>query len=213
MRIFNFLFGPKNQPKGISKESSDENVPSNIIQNIEIVENKISIEEKAFGENIIFQTHQGHNVSAREFFLESFDMKYKQFIIQQDNIIGYLKCDSNYGHNDECKIRLVANTKGPLPPFLPFREQAIEYFYNIWPQSNKIKCYYCHAEKTFPIDIIKMQKLIIFMQIPYKKEIVGWRVSEVNSFVGTGSPVDYAEGWGGNKQYLWQSITDKKITC
>jgi hypothetical protein len=213
MGIFDFLFGQKNKKKGTSKKSYDENLSLNMIQNIEILENKISIDDKYFGDKIKFTTDQSKYIGARTFFLESFDMNYKQFIInERDSIIGFLKYDL-YEPGYESKIDMVPNIKGDLPPFLPFIEQAIGFFHNSWPQSIKIKCYFCHVEKTFLIDIIKVQKLILFMEIPYKKEIIGWRVSEVKSFMGTGSPVNYAEGWGGNKRYLWQNIFDKKIAC
>jgi len=109
------------------------------------------------------------------------------------------------------------------PQFAPSLEEAIDWFFGksypndgyrltSWGKSSKMKCTFCESMVIFPFHIKKIERLTIYWQHIDLREIVGWRVSEVESEFGNGIPTKYFTIRGDHPVIKWD-ILRKKILC
>jgi hypothetical protein len=94
----------------------------------------------------------------------------------------------------------LLNENPPKLHFAPVEDQAITWFtgrnlpkdgyYNIfWGEEVNFQCSVCQKEIKLPLNITKVEKLVVFTNIPMYMEIVGWRVIEVAcDLLGPGYP-------------------------
>ncbi|MFA5109915.1 MAG: hypothetical protein WC443_00765 [Desulfobaccales bacterium] len=87
-----------------------------------------------------------------------------------------------------------------LPQFSPSLQEAVDWFTGRkhpkdgyltiwWGDKVTYKCSICGAERVVPLRITKVERLTVVSAIPEHREIVGWRVIEVESeLTGTGFP-------------------------
>ncbi len=87
-----------------------------------------------------------------------------------------------------------------LPQFAPSLQEAVDWFtgrkdpkdgYNTiwWGDKVTFTCAVCQAKRTVPLQISKVERLTVVGTIPVHREIVGWRVVEVESeLTGKGFP-------------------------
>ncbi len=87
-----------------------------------------------------------------------------------------------------------------LPHFAPSAREAVDWFIGRkhpkdgyltiwWGDQVTYKCSICGAERIVPLRINRMERLTVVSAIPEHREIVGWRVIEVESeLTGKGYP-------------------------
>jgi len=109
------------------------------------------------------------------------------------------------------------------PQFAPSLEEAINWFigkgfpkdgdrHTSWGKSSQEKCAFCERLVSLPFHIKKVDCLIIYSQVPDHNEIVGWRVSEVDSALGIGIPTKYFTIDKDHAVIKW-TPSKKKIIC
>jgi hypothetical protein len=108
--------------------------------------------------------------------------------------------------------------------FAPSREQAIAWFRGksvpkdgygtiIWGEKVMYHCRYCGNFKQFPLKISKVERVVVFTNLPHYREIVGWRVIEVdNEILGMGIPTKILEIHKTVPIIKWQS-QKKRYVC
>jgi hypothetical protein len=94
----------------------------------------------------------------------------------------------------------LLNEALPKTHFAPTLEQAIGWFrgksapkdgYNtiVWGEKARYQCKFCENVKQYPLRITTVEKVVVCTALPHYREIVGWRVLEVeNEELGPGIP-------------------------
>jgi hypothetical protein len=107
------------------------------------------------------------------------------------------------------KIRFDINL---LLSYQPSFERAL----NDWPDwRNKqhFKCIYCGHEETLPVKVTKVERLVVYGEIPAYKEVVGWKVSGAECKVAKCFLIDHTQG-DRTPIYTWDyAIEGKKVIC
>jgi hypothetical protein len=151
------------------------------------------------------------------------DCKYRIKIIMRD---GTLTNAADLFKNSKKLIfsRFFISEEGlPKPQFAPSLEEAIDWFigkgfpkdgdrHTPWGKISQKKCAFCESMVSLPFHIKKVDCLIIYRQVPDHNEIVGWRVSEVESALGIGIPTKYFTLDKDHAVIKWNS-SKKKIIC
>ncbi len=87
-----------------------------------------------------------------------------------------------------------------------------------WGKDIMYQCELCENNKTEPLHITKVQKVILSGEVPFKYEIEGWRVSEVETDkIGNGVPrklsglktIPIIKWYLVNNHYLCQRCADR----
>jgi hypothetical protein len=140
----------------------------------EIVEKRLSIDDQRYQVRII---KGGKEFYAEDFFqaaLKTGDLTFSRFFILHE--------------------------KPPRPHFAPSLPEAVAWFtggkqpkdgYNTiwWHDRFTYTCAICEAKRVVPLRITKVECLTVASAIPTDREIVGWRVFEVESeLTGKGTP-------------------------
>jgi hypothetical protein len=84
----------------------------------------------------------------------------------------------------------LLNENPPKLHFAPSMEKAVNWFkgrdlpkdgyYNIfWGEEVPLKCWVCQKENQVPLNITKVERMLVSTNLPKYMEIVGWRVIEV----------------------------------
>jgi hypothetical protein len=140
----------------------------------EIVERQISIDDQKYKVRI---RKAGREYYAEEIFRgaqENGDLTFSRFLMLDENPV--------------------------LPHFAPSLKETVDWFtgrkqpkdgYNTiwWGERVTFACNLCQAKRVVPLRIAKMERLTVVRSIPEHREIVGWRVVEVESeLTGRGIP-------------------------
>ncbi len=164
----------------------------------EIVERSISLDDTDL--QVIIKIH-GRELFAKDFFqasLEDNDYAYGRFYFLNEDL--------------------------PKTHFAPSLEQAISWFRGksipkdgygtiLWGEKVRYQCRYCSNFKHFPLRISKVEKVVVCTDIPHYREIVGWRVIEVeNEILGKGIPTKILEQFKTYPIIKWHS-QKKKYIC
>ena len=82
-----------------------------------------------------------------------------------------------------------------------------------WRNSQPFKCTLCDSFKFLPVKITRVQRLVVYTEIPRYKEVVGWKVSGAECEAAKCSLID----WTMAKRipiYEWDYVTQgKTIVC
>lgn len=107
------------------------------------------------------------------------------------------------------KIRFDINL---LLSYQPSFEKAL----NDWPgwrNKQYFACIYCGYSETLPVKVTKVERLVVYGEIPAYKEVVGWKVSGAECKVAKCSLIDYTQG-DRTPIYTWDyAIEGKKVIC
>ena len=99
----------------------------------------------------------------------------------------------------------LLNENPPKPHFAPSLKEAVDWFigrkqpkdgYNTiwWGDRFTYECAICQAKREMPLRITQVERLTVASAIPTPREIVGWRVVEVESeLTGKGIPTQRLE--------------------
>jgi predicted SprT family Zn-dependent metalloprotease len=140
----------------------------------EIVEGRLSIDESRFKVRV--------RKAGREFFAEELFQTAKN------------PRDLNFGRF------FLLDENPPKPHFAPSLQEAVDWFtgrknpddgYNTiwWGDRYTYECTNCRAKRVAPLRIMQIERLTVASTIPTDREIVGWRVVEVESeLTGKGIP-------------------------
>ena len=94
----------------------------------------------------------------------------------------------------------LLNEKPPKPHFAPSLKEAVAWFTGkdhpkdgydtiFWGDRVDYECSVCRACRKMPLQITRVERLTVATVIPKPREIVGWRVIEVESeLTGKGTP-------------------------
>jgi hypothetical protein len=94
----------------------------------------------------------------------------------------------------------LLNENPPKPHFAPSLQEAVDWFtgrknpkdgYNTiwWGDRFTYECTSCQAQRVVPMRITEVERLTVASAVPTHREIVGWRVVEVESeLTGKGTP-------------------------
>ena len=95
-------------------------------------------------------------------------------------------------------------------------QSSLDEALNDWPDWRKnqpFKCIYCERLESLPVKITRVERLVIYSEIPGHKEVVGWKVSGAECKAAKCSLIDHREG----KRvpiYQWDYIIEgKKMVC
>ena len=140
----------------------------------EIVDRQLSIDERRFTVRV--------KKAGREFYAEELFQKAKS--PKELNFGRFFLLDEN----------------PPKPHFAPSLQEAVDWFsgrknpkdgYNTiwWGDCCTYECTICGAKRVAPLRITRVERLTVASAIPTPREIVGWRVAEVESeLTGKGIP-------------------------
>jgi hypothetical protein len=113
--------------------------------------------------------------------------------------------------------------------YAPTLEKALDWFRGksvpndgylsiFWGKNFSYKCSRCESKKTEPLEVTKIEKLILSGNLPFHWEIEGWRVSEVETKeMGRGCPgkisglktLPIIKWYSGKIDYLCQRCADR----
>jgi len=117
----------------------------------------------------------------------------------------------------------LVHEKPAKPHFAPSLEQAIGWFRGehlprngfgsiSWGKDKKFQCRLCDFAKHFPLRLSRVERLVIYKEIPEYQEITGWRVGQVESeLIGKGIPTKFIELSKTHAIIKWESQKDKFI--
>jgi len=158
----------------------------------ELVEQKIPVEDCKYDVRI---KYPGGEVYGWDFFLTSRDLVFSRFYLLHE--------------------------KPAKPHFAPSLEQAIGWFRGenlprngfgsiFWGRDKKFQCRFCDFAKDFPIRPSRVERLVIYKEIPEYQEISGWRVGQVESeLIGKGIPTKFIELSKTRAIIKWESQKDR----
>jgi len=82
-----------------------------------------------------------------------------------------------------------------------------------WRNKQLFKCIYCGYSETLPVTATKVERLVVYGEIPAYKEVVGWKVSEAECKVAKCSLIDHMQV-DRNRIYTWDyAMEGKKVIC
>jgi hypothetical protein len=163
----------------------------------EIVERRLSIDESRFKVRV--------KKTGREFYAEELfqmaksprDLKFSRFFLLDEN--------------------------PPKPHFAPSLPEAVAWFtgrknpkdgYNTiwWGDRCTYECAICQAKRLAPLRITKVERLTVTSAIPTDREIVGWRVVEVESeLTGKGTPTKRLDGYKTVPVIKWEKFSNRYL--
>jgi hypothetical protein len=179
MGILKFLFKSKTPPPGPTYE---------------IVENHLSIDDQRYQVRI--------KKEGRELYVEDL---FKTAARPEDLTFGRF---------------FLLNENPPKPYFAPSLPQALDWFtgrkqpkdgYNTiwWGDRFTYECAICKAKRVVPLRITRVERLTVVSDIPTHREIVGFRVVEVESAAGKG----FYQKSRGYKTLPWSNGTPPTDLC
>ena len=99
-----------------------------------------------------------------------------------------------------------------LLSYHPSFEKAMEDWPE-WRNTKYFRCIHCDYSETLPVKVTKLERLVVYGQMPDYKEVVGWKVSGAECKIAKCSLIDYTQ----EKQlpiYTWDyAIEGKKVIC
>jgi hypothetical protein len=121
----------------------------------------------------------------------------------------------------------LQDEKPPKPHFAPSLKEAVDWFRGIrhpkdgygtiwWGDRITYECSACQACRTLPLRITKVERLAVERVVPTNLEIVGWRVSEVESeLTGKGIPTRKLENHKLKAIVIWYEVPNHYLcrTC
>ena len=163
----------------------------------EIVEGRLSIDESRFKVRV--------RKAGREFYAEE--------LFQTAEIPG----DLNFGRF------FLLDENPPKPHFAPSLQEAVDWFtgrknpndgYNTiwWGDRCTYECTSCRAKRVAPLRIMRIERLTVASAIPTHREIVGWRVVEVESeLTGKGIPTKKLDNFKTKPVLKWANSLNRYL--
>jgi hypothetical protein len=117
----------------------------------------------------------------------------------------------------------LLNEKPPLPHFAPSLRQAVDWFlgrrlpkdgYNSiwWGDRVRYECAICKTRREMPLRITRVESLALATVIPSPREIVGWRVVEVESeWTGKGAPTKRLDDYKTVPVIKWDQFPNRYL--
>jgi hypothetical protein len=111
----------------------------------------------------------------------------------------------------------------PKPHFAPSLKEAVDWFtgrkdpkdgYNTiwWGDCWTYECTICRAKRVMPLRITKVERLTVVSALPSHREIVGWRVVEVESgLTGKGTPTKKLDGYKTVSVIKWDKFPNRYL--
>ena len=111
----------------------------------------------------------------------------------------------------------LLNEKPPKPHFAPSLQETLDWFrgkdhprdgYDTiwWGDRVTCECSVCKACRTMPFRITQVERLVVARMIPQPRQIVGWRVAEVESeLTGKGIPTRRLEAHKLKAIIIWHA--------
>jgi hypothetical protein len=122
--------------------------------------------------------------------------------------------------------RLFVLEENPLPlHFAPSLQEAVDWFrgrkspkdgYNTiwWGEKVTYKCSICGTKRVVPLRISRVERLTVVSTIPTHREIVGWRVLEVESeLTGRGIPAKKLDKFKTLPVLKWRQFPSQYLCC
>ena len=163
----------------------------------EIVETQLSLDNQKYQVRI---KKGGRELYAEDFFqaaLKTGDLTFKRFFILHEN--------------------------PPKPHFAPSLPEAVDWFtgrkhpkdgYNTiwWGDRFTYECAICRAKREVDLRITQVERLVVASAIPTPREIVGWRVIEVESeLTGKGIPTKKLEKYKILSVVKWHQFPNRYL--
>ncbi len=117
----------------------------------------------------------------------------------------------------------ILEEKPVLPHFAPSYREAVEWFtgqnhpedgYNTiwWGDRFTFECAICQAKREVPLEISLVERLTVTSAIPEHREIVGWRVVEVETeLTGKGIPTKRLDGYKTLPVLKWHKFPNRYL--
>jgi hypothetical protein len=117
----------------------------------------------------------------------------------------------------------LLNENPPKPHFAPSLQAAVDWFtgrkhpkdgYDTiwWGDRVTYECAICQAKREMPLRITRVECLTVTSAIPTPREIVGWRVVEVESeLTGTGMPSRRLEQFKLKPIIIWHRVPNRYL--
>jgi hypothetical protein len=117
----------------------------------------------------------------------------------------------------------LLNENPPKPHFFPSLQAALDWFngrkhpkdgYNTiwWGDRFTYECALCQAKRVVPLRITQVERLTVTSAIPTHREIVGWRVVEVESeLTGKGIPTKKIEEYKTVPVIMWHEFPNRYL--
>lgn len=111
----------------------------------------------------------------------------------------------------------------PKPHFAPSLKEAVDWFrgrdhpkdgYNTisWGDQVVFECGICKTRRELPLRITAVERLTVFTEIPAHREIVGWRVAEVESeLTGKGIPSRILINYKLKPMVIWHQAPSQSL--
>lgn len=169
----------------------------------EVEEQRISVE---FGQRQVRVKTQGKDVYLEKCLQEA--GKFKNVIINR----FYLVKEHPWG------LHLAPTLEKALDWFIGTKSPRDGYLSISWGKNIVYLCAFCDNNKTEPLHVTKVQKVILSGDVPFQYEIEGWRVSEVETKeMGKGTPdklsglktIPIIKWYSGKFNYLCQRCADR----
>jgi hypothetical protein len=118
---------------------------------------------------------------------------------------------------------LLLDEKPPKPHFAPSLLEAVAWFtggkqpkdgYNTiwWRDRFTYECGICQAKRLVPLRITKIERLTVASAVPTDREIVGWRVVEVESeLTGKGTPTKKLDDYKTVPVVKWDKFPNRYL--
>jgi hypothetical protein len=171
--------------------------PSPGKENWEMVERRLSIDEHRYKVRI--------KKEGREFYAEDLlhnarspaDLTFSRFFLPEENPAG--------------------------PHFAPSLKEAVDWFtgrrlpkdgYNNiwWGDTARYECGVCKASRETPLHITQVEQLTVGTVIPAPREIVGWRVVQVESpLTGKGRPTKRLDDFKTVAALIWDNFPNRYL--
>jgi len=117
----------------------------------------------------------------------------------------------------------ILEEKPVLPHFAPSLKEAVDWFigrkhpkdgYNTiwWGDRFTYECAICQAKRQVPLRITRVERLTVTSAIPAPREIVGWRVVEVETeLTGKGIPTKKLDGYKTLPVVKWHKFPNRYL--
>ncbi len=118
---------------------------------------------------------------------------------------------------------LLLDENPPKPYFAPSLKKAVDWFtglknprdgYNTiwWGDRFTYECTICRAKRVVPLRITQVERLTVASALPSHREIVGWRVVEVESeLTGKGIPTKKIDGYKTLPVVKWNKFSNRYL--
>jgi DNA-directed RNA polymerase subunit RPC12/RpoP len=117
----------------------------------------------------------------------------------------------------------VLEEKPVLPHFAPSLPDALDWFngrkypkdgYNTiwWGDRFTYECTICQAKRVVPLKVTQVERLTVASAVPAHREIVGWRVAEVETeLTGKGIPTKRVDGYKTLPVVKWHNFPNRYL--